>query len=86
MFEIKICGITSVEDALTVVEAGADAVGLNFYPKSPRYIRPELAGRIAAVLPPEVVKVGHSSGSPWTWSNSTGMSRRSIWPSWASFP
>jgi len=58
MFQIKICGITSVEDALTVVEAGADAVGLNFYPKSPRYVRPELAGRIAAVLPPEVVKVG----------------------------
>jgi len=58
MFQVKICGITSVEDALTVVEAGADAVGLNFYPKSPRYVRPELADRIAAVLPPTVVKVG----------------------------
>jgi len=58
MFRAKICGITSVEDALMVAEAGADAVGLNFYPKSSRYLRPEPAERIVAALPPTVVKVG----------------------------
>jgi len=58
MFRVKICGITSREDARAVVEARADAVGLNFYPKSPRCVTLEKAQRIADVLPKEVVKVG----------------------------
>jgi len=58
MFSIKICGVTSVNDALMVAAAGADAVGLNFYPKSPRYVTPELARRISEALSWRVVKVG----------------------------
>ncbi|MGO8690850.1 MAG: phosphoribosylanthranilate isomerase [Thermoguttaceae bacterium] len=58
MFQIKICGITGVEDALAVVRAGADAVGLNFYAGSPRHVTPQEARAILAVLPAEMVKVG----------------------------
>jgi phosphoribosylanthranilate isomerase len=58
MFHIKICGITSVDDARMAARAGADALGLNFYPRSPRYIMPEQAQAIIEALPPEIVKVG----------------------------
>lgn len=51
---IKICGITRVEDGNAAAEAGADAIGLVFYPKSPRYVRPEQAAKIVAALPPFV--------------------------------
>jgi phosphoribosylanthranilate isomerase len=58
MFRIKICGITNVEDAQAVVQAGADAIGLNFYPESPRVIDLDTARAIIECLPPEIVKVG----------------------------
>ena len=58
MFHIKICGITTSDDARTVATAGADAIGLNFYPRSSRYISQETAREIIAVLPAGVVRVG----------------------------
>ena len=58
MTEIKICGITRLEDALCAAESGADAVGFIFHPTSPRYIAPERAREIIAQLPGELTKVG----------------------------
>jgi phosphoribosylanthranilate isomerase len=55
---VKICGITNLEDAITAVEAGADAVGFVFYEKSPRYVTPDAVGEIVAELPESVAKVG----------------------------
>jgi phosphoribosylanthranilate isomerase len=56
--KIKICGITSRADAALAVQLGADALGFNFYPKSPRYIRVPDAANICNELPPFVTKVG----------------------------
>jgi phosphoribosylanthranilate isomerase len=58
LFTIKICGITRVADALAAAEAGADSVGLNFHPGSPRAIDIETAEAIVDVLPPGVARVG----------------------------
>jgi phosphoribosylanthranilate isomerase len=54
----KICGITRIEDALAAVEAGADAIGLVFYGKSPRAVSIEQAAAIVQALPPFVTSVG----------------------------
>jgi phosphoribosylanthranilate isomerase len=58
MFRIKICGITRPEDALAAVTAGADAIGLNFYPQSARFVSDSQARRIAAAVPAGVARVG----------------------------
>ena len=54
----KICGITRPEDGLAVASQGADAIGLVFYPPSPRYVTAEQACRVIAALPPFVTTVG----------------------------
>ncbi len=58
MFRIKICGITRTEDAVAAANLGADAIGLNFYEKSPRCLSVEIATRIASQVPPIVCKIG----------------------------
>jgi phosphoribosylanthranilate isomerase len=55
---IKICGFTRVEDGLAAAQAGADAIGLVFYPPSPRYVEPLQAAAIVRALPPFVSVVG----------------------------
>ncbi len=64
MFRIKICGITTVEDARVACEAGADAVGLNFYAPSPRCVTLEKAAAICEALSGSVVKVGLFVNAP----------------------
>jgi phosphoribosylanthranilate isomerase len=58
MTRVKICGITSAEDAAVAVEAGADALGFVLVPGTPRFIQPEAAARILEGVPPFVVGVG----------------------------
>jgi phosphoribosylanthranilate isomerase len=55
---IKICGVTSVDDALAASNAGADALGLNFYPSSPRFVDWSRAANIIQAVPPFINIVG----------------------------
>lgn len=55
---VKICGITNPADALLAVQYGADLIGLNFYPPSPRCVSWETAGEIRAIVPAHVLCVG----------------------------
>ena len=58
MTEIKICGITNIEDALASASVGADALGFVFHPPSPRYVTPGRAREIIGSLPPALCTVG----------------------------
>lgn len=52
--KVKICGVTTLDDARMVTAAGADMIGLNFYKRSPRYITPESAENICVTLRAEL--------------------------------
>jgi len=56
--QIKICGVTNVNGGRMCAELGADMIGLNFYPQSPRYIEPEVARQIVGTLPSHADAVG----------------------------
>lgn len=56
--KVKICGVRTPEEARAAVEAGADALGFNFWPRSPRYIAPAEAALIADQLPPLLSLIG----------------------------
>ena len=58
MVRVKICGITSAADAQAAIEAGANLLGFNFYPKSPRHISEDRAAEIRSKLPKKVQAVG----------------------------
>ena len=57
MVKVKVCGITNVEDALKSVEFGADALGFNFFPPSPRCLRLEQARAIVREVPKEICRI-----------------------------
>jgi phosphoribosylanthranilate isomerase len=58
MITVKICGITTPEDARLAADLGASAIGMVFWPQSPRYVEPARARDIVAALPPFVMTVG----------------------------
>lgn len=61
---VKICGVTTPDDARFAADCGADAVGLNFYPKSPRFVDPQQAAAIVRRLPAFTAPVGVFVGMP----------------------
>lgn len=61
---VKICGITRIEDGLAAANAGADALGLVFYERSPRFVSLQRAAAICASLPPFVTTVGLFVNAP----------------------
>jgi phosphoribosylanthranilate isomerase len=64
VFHVKICGVTSADDARMVVAAGADAIGLNFVPGSPRCLSSAAAREVVAAIPDDVLVVGVFAGMP----------------------
>lgn len=74
-FLVKVCGITTLEDALLAVGKGANALGFNFYPRSKRYLAPEAAAEIIERVPPGIANFGivvlgdPAEELPGSWSN-----------------
>lgn len=68
---VKVCGITTIEDALASVELGANALGFNFFPPSPRYVDPLRAEEIIGQLPPGILSVGVIVAGPKAVTNVT---------------
>lgn len=64
MVKVKVCGITNLKDALKAVDLGADFLGFNFYPPSPRYIAPEKARGILTALPASVANIALFVNAP----------------------
>ena len=64
MFQVKICGVTTAADARMVAAAGADCIGLNFVPGSPRFLDLDAALAVADAVPDHVLLVGVFAGSP----------------------
>jgi len=63
VFHVKICGVTTPADARLVTQSGADAIGLNFVPGSPRRLEPAAARAVAEAVPTGVVRVGVFAGA-----------------------
>lgn len=66
MVKVKICGITRLDEAIHAIDHGADMLGFNFYDRSPRYLSPDVAGKIIERLSGHVEKVGVFVNSPAT--------------------
>jgi phosphoribosylanthranilate isomerase len=66
LFHVKICGVTSADDARMVAAAGADAIGLNFVTGSPRCLSSAAAREVARAIPDHVLVVGVFAGMPAT--------------------
>jgi phosphoribosylanthranilate isomerase len=64
LIRIKICGVTDPHEAQRIAELGADAIGINFYPSSARYVTPHQAAAIVRALPPFTAPVGIFVGMP----------------------
>ena len=58
IFRVKVCGLTDASGVRSAVAAGADGVGFNFHPGSPRFVSAERAAELVAELPEHVVPVG----------------------------
>jgi phosphoribosylanthranilate isomerase len=56
--KLKVCGVTSLEDARAAIDCGAEYLGFNFYAKSPRYIAPASARAVIERLPSDIISVG----------------------------
>lgn len=64
-FQIKFCGFTREEDVQAAIDAGVDAIGLNFYPKSPRYVTSPRADQLVRVIDKRALVVGVFVNEDW---------------------